>query len=173
VNRDPYHTTTGWGMGRMWYSPMYCGGAELGRTNYLPVAGGYGKIGNEWDQWAGVFYNRSQTRMAEVSDGTSNTLLFGEYAGGYDYTGTILDISACWIGSSALFTAGGIRPRRPHNRPSWSQFGSLHPGIVQFALADGSVRSVATNLNDRWPQRYFQFLSAMADGELVPADATW
>ena len=140
--QDPPDPNSGWGFGMAFYFLIGEGGESLGRTNYLPVAGGFGAIGNTWDRWRGVFYNRSVNRLGGITDGTSNTLLIGEYAGGYNDEGN-LDWSAAWIGASGMFSAYGLAPQAYNGRrPSWSQFGSMHPGVVQFAFADGSVRTM-------------------------------
>ena len=78
--------------------------------------------------------------MSSVTDGTSNTLMFGEYAGGWADDGGAMEFSACSIGAGGMWTAYGIKPAQPKGRPGWWQFGSMHPGVVLFCLADGSVR---------------------------------
>ena len=164
---------SGCGYGSVWYFDMGGGGGdELGRTNYMSVAGGFGAIGNSWDSWKGMFYNRSDTKMSSVTDGTSNTLMFGEYAGGWADDGGAMEFSACWIGSGGMWTAYGIKPEQPKGRPGWWQFGSMHPGVVLFCLADGSVRTVAHTITDVPGQRYFRMLGAVADGNVVPGDST-
>ena len=62
--------------------------ANLGRTNYVGVAGAFGKIGSSYDSREGVFTNRSKTTVQGISDGTSNTLFFGETLGGHPTDGT-------------------------------------------------------------------------------------
>ena len=170
--QDPPDPNNGWGYGSVYYYAIGGGGERLGRTNYLPVGGGFGVIGNTLDRWRGVFCNRSVNRMSGITDGTSNTLLIGEYAGGYNDEGN-LDFSACWMGASGMFSAYSLaRQAGNGSRPGWWQFGSSHPGVVQFAFADGSVPAIAHTIREEWPdKRYFRYLSAMADGNVVPGDA--
>ena len=53
---------------------------QIGLTNYIGVGGAYLDAPDPyWGQWVGLFYNRSRTSLAKVPDGTSNTLMFGEY----------------------------------------------------------------------------------------------
>jgi prepilin-type N-terminal cleavage/methylation domain-containing protein len=169
---DPPDRSSMRGYASYWYFSVGGGGRELGRTNYLPVAGGLGTIGNRWDQFTGVFYNRSKTQMNEISDGLSNTLLVGEYAGGYGTASAELEWSASWIGGSGLPSAYGLVPQAASGRrPAWWQFGSLHPGLVQFAAADGSVHAVALTIADQPPERLFVALTGMRDRQVVPDSA--
>ncbi len=55
----------------------------LGRTNYLGVAGYWGRVDvPNVDFYKGIFFNRSKTAFRDIKDGSSNTLLFGEAMGG-------------------------------------------------------------------------------------------
>ena len=129
-------------------------GKPLGRTNYLGVAGDIGYIGlPSRDFWRGVFYNRSQNGFRDITDGSSNTLLFGEGTGGENY-------SFCWISTGTLPTFDGLAPS---TRGDWSQFSSRHPGIVHFCLADGSVRQLSTEID----KDTYKYLGAIADGQVV------
>ena len=59
------------------------GSEQIGRNNYMPNMGGNASW---WDvaqdtvriPSTGVFFNRSKVRMAEITDGTSNTAMFSE-----------------------------------------------------------------------------------------------
>ena len=146
-------------------------GADLGRSNYLGCAGGFDRFDGSWKQFQGIFTNRSQNRFASVLDGTSNTLMFGETTGGYTYdpaTGRqSRDVSFSWMGSGALPTAWGLAPPSPASKASWEQFNSEHPGVVQFAFADGSVRTISITVD----RVAFIFAGGMADGQIVGDDA--
>ncbi len=116
------------------------GGNALGRTNYVGCAGGMGRPNNfYWDQYRGPLTNRSKVKMANIVDGTSNTLFFGEAVGGHQ--GGARLYSHSWMGSGTLPLAWGLENR------DYNRFSSWHPGVVQFCLADGSVRSVSTGID--------------------------
>jgi prepilin-type N-terminal cleavage/methylation domain-containing protein/prepilin-type processing-associated H-X9-DG protein len=131
-----------------------------GRTNYLGVAGGFGKPGNSWDRWEGIFYSRSRTTL-NFQDGTSNTLMIGEALGGPP-TGGTRAYSWAWAGNGFLPTAWGLS-----DTPQYYQFGSAHGGIVNFAMADGSVRGIRTSIP---AGTIFRYMSAIQDGNVVNGD---
>ena len=54
--------------------------------------------------------------------------------------------------------------KKPGRR--WYHFSAEHPGIVQFALADGSVRT----LNVQTEFRTYVQLSAMHDGQVMTGE---
>jgi prepilin-type processing-associated H-X9-DG protein len=89
-----------------------------------------------FNKYEGLFTNRSQNSLDRITDGASNTLLFGEILGG-EVRG-VKQYSACWMGVGALPTVAGMQTVNPR----WFQFSSLHPGSVQFCFADGSARSL-------------------------------
>jgi prepilin-type N-terminal cleavage/methylation domain-containing protein/prepilin-type processing-associated H-X9-DG protein len=110
--------------------------AVLGRTDYLGVAGVYGHDGYTFlDQYQGVFWNRSKIDFRDITDGSSHTLLFGESMGGNN------NKSMAWIGAGVMWTGAGLS-----DEPLGDQFSSYHPGVVNFCLADGSVRAVSTKV---------------------------
>jgi prepilin-type N-terminal cleavage/methylation domain-containing protein len=138
-----------------WGKPGY---PDLGFTNYLGCAGALGKSRHSyWSRFEGIFTCRSKNSFSAVLDGTSNTIAFGEVLGGkpevqYRYT---------WIGCGSMPTAWGLA----HDTSGWYQFDSLHPGVVQFAMADGSVTPLSRDINNLT----YRYLSGMRDGE-TPED---
>jgi len=130
----------------------------VGTTNYLGVAGILGKNATtahplfkypdgslvNFQKYDGIFGNRSLTKIADITDGTSNTLMFGETVGGKSYP--TLDFQLAWMGCGALGTRLGLGRagiQYENGGSNWARFSSFHPGGVQFCLADGSVRMVA------------------------------
>jgi hypothetical protein len=115
----------------------------------------------------GMFFVNSSTRVTDVSDGTSNVLMVGEMARfkklavANQDTRRISSDGWAWGGAATLFTTsatpstlpptqvplnrarGGINKRDHYSSPA-----SDHPGLAQFCLADGSVRSLSENIND-------------------------
>ncbi len=140
-------------------------GDQLGRTNYLGVAGFSGYIAEpRYDFLRGVFYNRSQIDFRDITDGSSNTLLFGEAMGGslpYADDGSGGNGSYAWIGAGTMGTGGGLS-----KDSEWSQFSSYHPGIVQFCMADGAIRQVGLEFDEAVFKYY---LGAIADGQTIHA----
>jgi prepilin-type N-terminal cleavage/methylation domain-containing protein len=151
----------------------------LGRTNYAGCAGlaGHG-TSQYWSQYEGIFSNRSKTTLARIPDGTSNTLLLGEFVGGRE-NGQRMYLRS-WMCAGVVPTLSGLAAdgQDPVTPPL---FDSKHPGLVQFCFGDGSVRSLRKgtswindidgwDLANLWPDRYpgdwwvLQQLAGMRDG---------
>jgi len=111
----------------------------LGLTNYLGMAGYEALID---PVYVGIFTNRTPVSLMNVvsNDGASNTLLFGEVIppSGTAYT---------WMGVGWLATNQGMAQEGQSHWGATFQYASYHPGIVQFCVADGSVRGLQNNMN--------------------------
>lgn len=84
-----------------------------------------------WARYEGLFFNRSRTALARVPDGTGQTLLIGEYTGGR--VDSKRHAHGSWIGVGVLATWGGLaRDGEPF--VDGTNFGSRHPGVVQFGV---------------------------------------
>ncbi|MEM6331005.1 MAG: DUF1559 domain-containing protein, partial [Planctomycetota bacterium] len=98
---------------------------------------------------------KDRVRLAQVTDGTSSTFLFGEkYVPAdqvaqfpYDspaYDGDHLPASARLAGPGLRLASGPI-----DMLADASSFGSWHPSGVHFAMVDGSVRRLASETDTK------------------------
>lgn len=134
---------------------------DAATNSYAACFGAYGLPNNFPELGNGLFFRNSKIRIADISDGTTNTLAVGERAA--------LFAKAPWAGA---ITAGTIRttPGAPvymavtHNAPVMAfgrvgnkplqspesepyDFFSPHSDVVNFAFADGSVRRLNSQVN--------------------------
>ena len=110
-------------------------------------------------------------RIAEITDGTSNTFLFGERR--YDAEAQIgaANVYSTWrLGGTAGARSAFFHPRHPPNGDpgTWiwahmSGTSSYHPGGVNFANCDGSVRFLGNGTSTD----VIQALLSRAGGEVV------
>src|SRR5205085_2015079 len=110
---------------------------------------------------AGIFSNRTTCRLSEISDGSSNVMMFGETTGGKVQGTNRRQYGHTWIGSGALVTAWDFSTTEVRS------FSSEHPNVVQFCFADGSVRKVSTNID----HDNFVYISAKSDARQPSFDA--
>jgi prepilin-type N-terminal cleavage/methylation domain-containing protein len=116
------------------------GGADLGRTSYVGVAGYGGQINNgAVDEYSGIFCNRSGVGLAQLTacDGSSNTLMFGEWLD--DFASGPRLFAPAWIGTGSLPTAYGTAGDKDTGA---FEFNSKHDGQIMFCMGDGSVRGI-------------------------------
>jgi prepilin-type processing-associated H-X9-DG protein/prepilin-type N-terminal cleavage/methylation domain-containing protein len=138
----------------------------------------------------GVFYRNSSTRLTDIPDGTSQTLLIGDKAWA--------DTEVIWAGAinDAVARRGPINPCPGSGEASWpapglvlshshlnnattdtdgglDDFASRHPGGSNFLFADGSVHFIRSIPGDNPDGSYtadslaFQALGTRANGEVI------
>jgi prepilin-type N-terminal cleavage/methylation domain-containing protein/prepilin-type processing-associated H-X9-DG protein len=121
-------------------------------------------------------------RIAEITDGTANTLMFGEYATAkgtlsrrtlWSYAYTSFNLSSVTIAQSRTlipdFDQCALAPPATNNGNQCKRaWGSLHSGgTLNFAFADGSVRTVPKNVDMNF---VLPALGSIGNGETITGD---
>jgi prepilin-type N-terminal cleavage/methylation domain-containing protein/prepilin-type processing-associated H-X9-DG protein len=144
----------------------------------------------------GIFYRNSQTRLTDITDGTSNTIMIGERAWS--------NANGVWAGaiSGGVIRRGQYNPCQPVVPGAWypaatmvlahshlnnamsdpdgsagmDDFSSRHTGGSNFVFADGSVRFLRSVPSDNSNGSYatdgliFQAMGTRAGGEVIGSD---
>lgn len=146
------------------------GGATyyLGLTSY---GGNAGSVSNYWKNQQpfqdGVLYINSRIRIADITDGTSNTILFGErFHSDPNFANISTYAGWAWANANSsedyllgagltgvnLKTGTPINWQVPEKKtgstytdPRLNAFGSGHPSGANFAFADGSVHFLTSS----------------------------
>jgi len=137
----------------------FAGNNSYGRTNYASNAGYLGNVPGY--PYPGPYVSNIQTRITDITDGTSLTFGFGEALGGATNNGQ-RDFVVLWP-SFNLPTAWGLS-----TAPQWYQYGSKHTGgVINFAYCDGSVRGVRNSADFST----YIYASGMNDGVVYNTNA--
>lgn len=149
-------------------------------TNSYAACYGYGGLPNsDPDNGNGVFSRNSHTRITDISDGTSSTLMIGERCAAFAQGpwagvmtgGTIRTTPGAPVYSSIMELAPVMVMARVGNKSLNSplsepyDFFSPHDQVVHFLFADGSVHALANGLD----LTVLQELATMAGGEAIDA----
>ena len=131
----------------------------------------------------GAFYRNSQTRLTDITDGTSNTVMIGDRAWS--------QALGVWAGApaGAIMRAGVMNPWQTATAPAsclvlahnnWinirndadgglDDFSSNHTGGVNLLFADGSVHFLTSITSPGQIHDDFQALGTRAGGEVIQA----
>jgi prepilin-type N-terminal cleavage/methylation domain-containing protein len=150
----PVGSPNWWGTDPQWVNPD-------ARGNYDGMGHGDGIF---WDQR--VFLGQRPTiRIPDIADGTSNTLMLGEVLAAQceenNWAHAFDAVATCALDPNVRRADGSAYD--PEDVPNTLGFGSSHPGGLQFALADGSVRF----LNKDIPRLIYRALATRAGGEAL------
>lgn len=117
-------------------------------TNYLGCAGDYLPAANEpasRSRYQGVFVFGNQVGLGQVSDGASNTIMYGEV------TGKGTDTCFAWTASSQVvhWNAGNFAGvPYPDYDGAWWCFGSEHHSdVINWVYCDSSTHTLSENMN--------------------------
>ena len=157
------------------------GPAPASNVRYSSYAGNAGTWFNSWtanffspptgnQQMNGVLYAYSATRLSSITDGTSNTLMFGEHTRAIENASDQV-IWHWWpsgfYGDTIFTTFWPINPTKklPYTcvgvsaDPAVEAASSMHPGGANFGFMDGSVRFIKR--------------SGSVPGRTIPPIAVW
>jgi prepilin-type N-terminal cleavage/methylation domain-containing protein len=150
----PVGSAAWWGTDPQWVNPDRSG-------NYNGMRHGDGMF---WDQF--LFMGEAPTvRIADVTDGTSNTFMLGEALASQceenNWAHAFDAIATCALDPNVRRADGtAYDPDDWHNTLGFS---SLHPGGLQFACADGAVHFIRRDIS----RAVYRALATRAGGEVV------
>jgi hypothetical protein len=107
----------------------------------------------------GLAYQNSTVRIADITDGTTNTILMGE-----TLTGNWSMATSCCVRTNTDRTLN--KPIIVQNVAYKSYWMSMHPGQVNFVNCDGSVRATSETIN----KIVLNKLMTRNGGETISAD---
>ena len=166
---------------------------NFGMSNYRAVSGPATIAQFAEDQdFKGVMYQNSSIKIAQITDGTSNTLALGECV--FDMDSTPKKYGAIWAGMTGRATVAAAAPAVANigarvsdvmwwiddgattgpggvtyliNGTSPQAFGSVHGGGAYFAYCDGTVRYFR---DDAASMTTLKYLAGRSDGITVQLD---
>jgi prepilin-type N-terminal cleavage/methylation domain-containing protein/prepilin-type processing-associated H-X9-DG protein len=197
------------GYGRPLFMPgsyRACAGKTYGGRSGVDDTGGDANWDDAWNGqtqflmssrggWQGIMYATqvgsrttnsnagvgSPNKIEAISDGSSNTLLVGEYVTKtrparrtfWAYAYTSYNMSVVTIGQSRTLIPDFDRcqvtpPTTNGNNQCKRGWGSMHGGgNINFVMGDGSVRSVSPNIDLSTANSPFPAMASIAGGEIV------
>ena len=154
----------------------WAGSSMMGPGHMNPCVMDPATLENSCRARTGMFFRNSSTRIADIVDGTSNTLMFTEHVGNRESSGVPYPQQHPWAPyAGGLTTRNGINAnfRSVPQLSGWSYDDTLftgpasfHVGGAQFTMADGAVRFISENTN----QAVVRALTTIAGRETIRGD---
>lgn len=169
-NRECDEAASPWGVGGIWFGSVDSQAA--GMTNYIGVGGNMNAVelttsntpcgahtlpelgdtnGDGVADYAnykalkGIFGSaRKKVSFRDITDGTTNTLLYGESTGGKAWGHAWVTIN--WVPVGLMNKPGAQQAETATTSIGRNTFNSFHTGGQQFCMADGSVRFISENI---------------------------
>lgn len=116
---------------------------DIGKSNYVGVFGTL-EINPTIVESDGMFFRNSRVRIAQVTDGLSNTFVVGERTsdlGISTWSGVMHEIP------EPIARIMGVCDHLPNTPGHFEDFGSHHPQGANFLLVDGSTRLVSDEIS--------------------------
>jgi prepilin-type N-terminal cleavage/methylation domain-containing protein/prepilin-type processing-associated H-X9-DG protein len=169
------------------YVGMYGLGEVCAQSNALDGANNNG-LGPQGTH-AGIFYRNSATKIAAITDGTSNTSMVGERSHNLSYVTWVARSIGGWLGVTPP-DQGGSDKFNPSPEECWTQimgpcgledglrtinnpeahvedYWSMHPGGINMLFADGSVHFLKSSISPiPW-----RAMATRSFGEIISADS--
>jgi prepilin-type N-terminal cleavage/methylation domain-containing protein/prepilin-type processing-associated H-X9-DG protein len=135
---------------------------DVASANYIGVFG----VSEPGVDGEGVFFRNSAIRIADIRDGTAQTLLVGERATSLapaTWAGAVTGAEIFPYNSSNMVLGHTGESNGPASPLDVNGFSSRHSGGVNFLFADGHVQFLAGTVS----QPVYQALSTRAGGEVI------
>jgi prepilin-type N-terminal cleavage/methylation domain-containing protein len=100
--------------------------------------------------WRNAYY--SPLKLKDIIDGQSKTLMVGEAVVGQDFHSAAFFADGDWASANVTLNFFLVAATEQDIIDDWYNvrgFRSLHPGVVQFALADGSVQVLQEGIDHK------------------------
>ncbi|PHX63608.1 MAG: prepilin-type cleavage/methylation domain-containing protein [Planctomycetaceae bacterium] len=142
-------------------------GPVQGQTSISVATNGVFPLSNNWAVGGTGF--RDGYKVADISDGLSNTFLFGEKHVPITKFGDINSRDGAAYngdkGSSSVGASATNLPSKGPTDPRTGCFGSSHSGVVMFVFCDGSVKAITNSIQGT----VYANLANRMDGNVVDA----
>ena len=172
------------------YVGMYGVGEICAQSNAKDAPNnGVGSSNGPLGMHSGIFYRNSRVSLADITDGTSNTIAAGERSHNLSYVTWVARSIRGWIGTTSV-VSGGTDTFNPSPEEAWVQilgpvglsdgnrtinnpqahvedYWSRHPGGANFLFADGSVHFLKSTINPT----AWRSLATRNLGEIVSSDS--